>query len=189
MSDRIVSLLAPSISAAPTTRSPAPQTDSLPAGLRLTQQGDEEALFDLCETAYRENGFGHRDETAVRAVIDHAIARKTYVFGVIPGTNDIPIEATLGLQPSKLWYGTDQDWYWSELLFYVHPACRRSGHHATALFQFAAWWERATRTPVVISVFPTERLESKERLFSRYAQRVGSTWLFGDGQFRNGGAA
>ena len=149
--------------------------------MRLAQHSDTDRLFEICKVAYRENGFGGMDDAAVYETIDRGVRREGVVFGLIDGPDRI--EAVLGLQPNKLWYGGDNDWYWSELLFFVHPLHRRS-RHAQTLFKFAAWWERHFQAPVVISVFPTERLEAKEDLFARYAKRVGSTWLFGDGVFR-----
>jgi GNAT superfamily N-acetyltransferase len=157
------------------------RSHSLPAGLRLAQHNDTQRLFDICKAAYRENGFGGMDDAAVYEVIDRAIRREGFIFALIDGPDRI--EAVLGLQPCKMWYGGDNDWYWCELLFYVHPLHRRS-RHAFKLFEFARWWERHFRTPVVISVFPTERLEGKEALFERYTtRRVGSFYLVGDGIF------
>jgi GNAT superfamily N-acetyltransferase len=155
--------------------------DNLPLGLRLAQPSDSERLFDICTAAYRENGFGGLDPAAVREVIRKGVNGENCVFGVIDGP--LQIEAVLGMQPNKLWYGGDGDWYWAELLFYVRPEHRRS-RHARRLFEFAGWWERHMQMPVVISVFPTEELELKEALFARHAKRTGSIWLFGDGVFR-----
>lgn len=154
--------------------------------MRLAQRGDEPRLRDILVTAYRENGFGRMDDAAVRDVAAKGCRGESYVFGLIDGPDRI--EAVLGLQPSRMWYGGERDWYWTELLFYVHPQHRRS-RHAQTLFAFADWWERHARVPVVIGVFPTERLEAKEFLFARHALRVGSLWLIGTGEFRDDGGA
>lgn len=178
------------VSPAPVRQSPPPITveagvrrssELLPVGLRLAQQSDAQRLFDTCLDAYKENGFGGVDVDRVRTIIQQGIDRQHYVWAIIDGPERI--EAVLGLQMCRLWYGTDHDWYWTELLFYVHPDHRQS-RHALKLFRFADWWQRNIRMPVVIGVFPTQDLERKEALFSRYAKRAGSFWLFGDGVFR-----
>jgi hypothetical protein len=160
---------------------PSQRSDSLPAGLRLAQPTDADRLFDLCMAAYWEGGFGGRDDTVVRAVIARALNRESGVFGIIDGPDRI--EAMLGLEPAKMWYGSDADWYWHDLTFFVHPLHRRS-RHAITLFKFACWWERHIRMPVVLGVFPTTELELKEAMFERYGKRVGSMYLIGDGIFR-----
>lgn len=170
---------APSASAYPRTF--AQGVDRLPVGLRLAQPADVDRLCDLCITAYKENGFGGRDNAVMRTTLERAAKGDTYAIGLIDGPERI--EAMLGLQPCKMWYGGDADWYWADMLFYVHPAHRRS-RHAVKLFQFAQWWERHTRTPVILSVFPVDGLERTEALFERYGTRAGSFYLIGDGVFR-----
>ena len=157
-------------------------SDSLPAGLRLAQQGDQERLFDIFYTAYRENGYGGLDDIIVRDVIDKICHAETYACGLIDGAERI--EAVLGLQPARLWYGDQNSWYWNELLFYVHPKHRQT-RHAIKLFQFARWWERAVQAPVIINIFPTQRLKEKEHLFERYARPAGATYIIGNGEFRS----
>lgn len=154
---------------------------SLPDGLRLAQPGDQKRLFDFCLTAYAENGFGGIDHGEVRRVIEAVVWRDNCVFGIIDGPEKI--EAGLGLLATKLWYGGEGDWFWSELLLYVHPQHRRS-RHAAKLLQFADWWSRHSAAPVSISLTPADRLVAKERLFSRYGKRVGATFLIGDPTFR-----
>ena len=160
----------------------APRSDSFPIGLRLAQPGDQKRLFDFCLTAHAENGFGGVDHAAVRRTIEAAVWRDNHVFGLIDGPDRI--EAALGLQAQKLWYGGEGDWFWAELLLYVHPKHRRT-RHAEKLFQFADWWSRHAAAPVLISLMPAERLGAKERLFARCGgKRIGATFIFGDPTFR-----
>lgn len=156
--------------------------DPLPDGLRLAQPGDQKRLFDFCLTAHAENGFGGVDHAEVRKAIEAAVWRNNSFFGVIPGPDRI--EAALGLQATKLWYGGIGDWFLSEMLLYVHPLHRKT-RHAEKLFQFAGWMARHAGMPVVISLMPVERLGAKEKLFERHGgKRIGATFVFGEPTFR-----
>lgn len=163
-----------------------PHSAPLPAGLRIACPGDQGRLFSIFHAAWRENGFGGFNAPEVRRVLDAACQGSEFVIGLIDGADRI--EAVLGLMPTKPWYGGDADWFWTELMFFVHPEHRRS-HHAQTLFAFADWFERHSLVPVVISVFPTERLAAKERLFARHARPAGAIYLIGDGVWRNAKAA
>jgi hypothetical protein len=155
---------------------------SLPEGLRLAQPGDQKRLFDLCMTAYEENGWGDVDPEAVRETIEGAVWHDNSIFGIVPGPERI--EAALGLYAQKTWYGGDGGWFWSELMFYVHPKHRRSGHDKK-LSVFAEWWSAHASAPVVISLMPRERMAAKERLFTlRGGKRIGGIFVFGDPTFR-----
>ena len=177
---------APSRSSGELVQQSAPESgpprwlDSLPLGLRLAQQGDEGRLFDIFFRAYRENGFGGIDTDIVRMVIGMACKHEKYVIGLIDGSTEI--EAVLGLQLEKSWYGDEDSWGWKDLMFYVRPEYRKT-RHAIKLFRFASWWEKHIRMPVLLSIFPCEDLEGKEHLFGRYAKRAGGLYLVGDGTF------
>lgn len=150
-----------------------------PKGVRLAQQGDERRLFDLCCIAHGENGFGTLDLNAPRIAIDRAIRRDELVFAVIDGPDRI--EATLGLRMSKPWYCSNDsaNWYWDDLLFFVHPLHRRS-RHAMKLIKFAEWWSDKTQMPVAIMVLPRDGdIERRDKLFRRHASRAGSTFIIG----------
>lgn len=159
---------------------PAPHNPFIP-GIRLVEAGDRERLFDLFCQAHRENGFGGMDARVVRDVIDRAIKRDNYVIAVVPGPNRI--EAVIGLQPNRLWYGDDASWYWTELLVYTHPDYRRS-RHAMKLLRFAQWFECEALAPVFVSLMPVEDFARKERLFARFGKKQAVTFLIGDGSFR-----
>lgn len=155
----------------------------LPNGLRIAQPGDQGRLFQFCLDAFAEgNGFGGKDDDAIRQVIELAVWRQNNLFGIIDGPDRI--EAALGLQASKIWYGGDADWFWSELLIYVHPLHRRNLHHKK-LFRFAEWWAEHSGAPVVINLLPSKRLQAKDKLFEQCGgKRIGATYIFGDPTFR-----
>lgn len=153
---------------------------AFPKDVRVATLGDERRVFDICATAQAENGLGTLDADVVRATIQAAAERRAGIFAIVDGPERV--EAVLGLHMVKPWYcaaNVPTNWYWTELLFFVHPLHRRS-RHAVRLFQFAKWWEQETKEPVFVTLFPRDDLEEKEKLFSRHGKRVGSVYLFGD---------
>src|SRR6185312_12189065 len=120
-----------------------------PVGVRMAHDGDEAALFRVFLDAYKDNGWGGIDLDLVAEVARRACHGDTYIAAVVAGPDRL--EAVIGLQPAKMWYGDAASWYWSDLLFYVHPKHRRSRHYAR-LFEFARWWEQKTAMPVVLGV-------------------------------------
>lgn len=150
-----------------------------PKGVRLAQKGDERRLYDLLVMAHAENGFGTMDERVVHETIQAATERKGYVIALVDGPERI--EAAVGLRPAKLWYCSahvPSNWYWTDLLFYVHPLHRRT-RHAVKLFRFAQWWEQEIKQPVVLELMPRDEFAGKDKLFSRFGQKIGSSFVMG----------
>lgn len=156
-----------------------------PAGVRLAQPGDEAGLLELFLLAHHENGWGGVDVQHVRRVIGMATGQNEegVVVGVIAGPERV--EAALGLTLTKQWYGTDADWFWTEMLVYVHPEHRRS-RHAVRLMRFAQWWGAESGKPVVISSSPVEGAAAKARFFSRFGAVCSVSFLV-SGKFSPGG--
>jgi hypothetical protein len=153
---------------------------AFPKDVSIAQQGDERRVFDLCAIGHAENGWGTIDADVVQATILQATTRKAGIFAIINGPERI--EAVLGMHCVKPWYcaaDKAENWYWTELIYFVHPLHRRS-RHASRLLQFAKWWEQEIKQPVVLTLLPRDDLEEKDKLFSRHGQRVGSVYLFGD---------
>ncbi len=153
-----------------------------PPGIRLARDGDQKPLFDLCMEAYSDNGWGGIDPVTVRDTIAKACRGETFAFGVIPGL-DGRLEATLGLMPSRMWYGDQGSWWYSDMVIFVRKDCRRS-RHFSKLMQFARWFEHIAQAPVLLSITPREDFERKHKAFSRYGRHLTSTFLIGSGQFR-----
>lgn len=149
-----------------------------PKGVRLAEPADLQRVMDICTIAHGENGYGTMDPDTVASVIQKALERQGSILAIIDGPERI--EAVIGLQPTAPWFckNEPENWYWSELFWYVHPLHRRS-RHAMKLFQFAQWWEQQIKMPVLISLMPREGLEKKERLCARFGTRIGSTFLIG----------
>lgn len=149
-----------------------------PRGMRMAGPGDEGRLFDLFAVAHGENGFGTMDPQIVRDVIAKGCHREGAAIALIDGPERV--EAVIGLRAEKLWYCSDDaaNWYWSDLLIYVHPLHRRS-RHAPKLFQFARWWGERIAMPVVLGLMPREGLPQKDRMFERHGRRVGALFAIG----------
>lgn len=147
-----------------------------PKNVRPAIDGDQQRLLDICLIAHAENGWGSFNHEAVKAAIQNAVDQQGSIFAIIEGPERI--EAVMGLQLTLPWFCANepQNWYYSELFWYVHPLHRRS-RHAMKLFQFAQWWEENSKRPVLISLMPREGLEAKERLCARFGSRIGSTFL------------
>jgi hypothetical protein len=151
-----------------------------PKGVRLAGLGDERRLYDLFMIAHGENGFGTVDPATVREAIRKCCERDGFATALIDGPERT--EAALGLRPTTLWYSKQDDpanWYWIDMLFYVHPLHRRS-RHAAKLFQFAKWWEEQTGQPVVLELMPRGDLGRKELLFGRFGHRIGASFAMSE---------
>ncbi len=139
----------------------------MPRGERLARDGDQARIMTLFKLAHRENGWGGMDEAHVADVIDKAAnGQGGYVIAIADGQDEI--EAVIGLTLTRIWYNTDEDWFWAELIVYVHPAHRRGTRHAVALMQFAQWWAKATGQPVIINMAPVEGFARKARFFGLF---------------------
>lgn len=149
-----------------------------PSDLRMAAIGDEDRLYNLFVMAHAENGTGDFDPVTVKAVIHRGCRGESIAIALVDGSERI--EAAIGVQPERRWYNTDaaENWYHTDILIFVHPLHRRSGH-AMRLFQFAKWWEEHTKTPVVLGLMPKDGLEDKERMFGRIGRRVGGLYLIG----------
>ena len=153
---------------------------NFPKGVRMAERGDERRLYDIFMFAHGENGFGSVDETTVREAIRKCCEREGLALALIDGPERV--EAVLGLRLTTLWYAKQDDpanWYWIDMLFYVHPLHRRT-RHAAKLFQFAKWWEEQIKQPVILELMPRGDLERKEKLFGHFGHRIGASFAMSD---------
>lgn len=155
--------------------------DQPPQGVRLARPGDQSRLYDLCETAFRAgDGFGGSSATRAWDVIGRACQQDYYLWGVIDGPDRM--EGVVGFEPARTWYGGDDDWYWLDMITYVHPLHRNSRNGAL-LLSFGEWWASVCKAPVLIGLMPQIRMGAKINLFGRHGRQIGATFLLGDGEF------
>lgn len=150
--------------------------------MRLAEPVDVPRLWHLCEVAHADNGAFSLSPAKVITLLKRAAWRSgdpPAVIGLIDGPDRI--EAAICLDAIQHWY-SDQ-WFWCDRFAYVHPAHRRS-RHAFRLLQFCrAWYETAAKpmgTVIVVSIETLHSLGAKERLYGRYARRVGASFVFGE---------
>ncbi len=129
--------------------------------------------------AHAEHGFGDMDPVVVQQAIAKGCNREGVAIALIDGPERV--EAVIGLHSFKPWWSTDAaaNWYWQELLIYVHPLHRRT-RHALKLLQFAHWWGEKIKMPVVLNLMPKEGFARKEKLFERSGKKIGGSYLIGN---------
>lgn len=144
--------------------------------VRIAGPQDAEALYGLVmESAANGHTTGPVSAEAVRSAIDEALGPGTTVVAL--AERDGRPEGMVALRAAKLWYGAEDGYYWTELGLFVRDGARAS-RHGVALLRFVQWWATATGLPVYFSLAPREDFARKERLFGRFAERVGSLYRF-----------
>lgn len=153
---------------------PQPERLTFPAGLRPANRGDEQAVFDLCIAAWKDNGLAGLSELKVWQLIHRVIGQQHGVIAIAPGPERI--EAGVCLDAMSEWYSDDWQ-YWERFLF-VHPAHRRAGHEKR-LFRFMQWWAQESGAPVIFGVASEKRTAAKTRLYARYGRPLGAMFVTG----------
>ena len=151
----------------------------LPDGIRLAGPEDLERVWRLCEIGHADNGAFPLAPSKVIGLLKRALwgrGNPPAVIGVIDGPERI--EAAVCLDSIQHWYS--DTWFYTDRFLYVHPLHRKS-RHAFRLLRFCRWWYEANgcSTPIVISIETMNDRESKERLYQRYARRVGASFVIG----------
>jgi len=165
-------------SAQPARSSRAGKALKLPDRVRLAQPSDLDRLCDFCWVAAADNGLFPLAPAKVIDLLKRACWRSSdppAVIGLIDGPGRI--EAAVYLDAMTHWYSNY--WLYVDRFLYVHPAHRRS-RHAFRLLQFCRFWYEANGVPVVLTIETLKEREGKERLYSRYARRVGASFVIGE---------
>lgn len=158
-----------------TPRPQPPPKHSFPHGLKIAVTGDEQAVFDLCLAAWRDNALAGLSEPKVWAMLRRIITDQHGVVAVIPGHGRLV--GGVCLDAVSEWYSDDWQ-YWERFLF-VHPAHRRSGHEKR-LFRFMEWWAQESGAPVIFGVASEKRMAAKTRLYARYGRPIGAMFVTGE---------
>lgn len=153
-----------------------------PASVRLAGPADEGEVYALLLDLNKDNGMGlpHNPQIVLNQIRLGTQGRGGLI-GVIERHGKIIASVGLFLQPAA-WF---TDLYGlSELWLFVKPGQREFQHHYRDLFAFMAWaraWMEADMRkngeehplPLLTSVVSPSRLESKRRLWCRFAEPVG----------------
>jgi GNAT superfamily N-acetyltransferase len=156
-----------------------PNSVTFPEDVRLLEPPDVERAVRICLEGHMEGcTISQMDEEDVRRMMQKAAWRKGVVVAVSPAGKDFG--GLVGLQPAKIWYGADDQWYWTDLGIYVLPDYRKK-RLGLKLMRFCQWWATHTGAPVYFSLLPHVDLDRKIKLFSRYGRLVGATFLIDGG--------
>ena len=147
--------------------------------VQLAKIGDEADIFDFFVIAQQDNGFFPISSKKVIDVIMKACRNQGANIGIIKGDNGI--EAATGFVLETAWYS--DVCFLADLLTFVHPDHRRSGH-AKALLKFqkdtAVYLSKKLgyNIPIIPGILTRKRLEPKMRIFQREFQQVGALFIF-----------
>lgn len=153
-----------------------------PQSVRVADELDELAIFDLILASYRENvsNVYPLAPDLLIADIQQATQKQGGIAGVIDGPDGTPI-AVIVIAPDR--WRPSKAYYLRELYTYVHPDHRKS-RNAENLLQFGRWvadeWSRGFGYPLhlVLSVGTTTNVSSKIRFFRRFASQVGAMFMY-----------
>lgn len=103
------------------------------------------------------------------------------IAGIIDGPHG-PV-ASIGIRAIKPWF-SDQ-WLLSQVWLFVTPQARKGTRFGDDLFRFADWHRREMSQTLGYdlvldnTILSFNRLEAKERFWSRYGKRVGAVFFIG----------
>lgn len=152
-----------------------------PSGVRIATKADADAVFALVmASAAAGHTIGNVSPAAVRTAVDEAFEPSSMTVVALAEINGEAV-GMVALRLAKMWYSDETGHYWTELGLYVREGARAS-RCAVKLLRFVRWWSAETAMPVYFSLAPTADFERKERLFNRFAKRVGSLYRFDAGK-------
>lgn len=152
-----------------------------PSVVRRAVPEDHDDLWRLLLMSHRENGLFQMDAKKVEFFIQRALfpqfihpmdTGSRAEIGVIGSTAKLEGMALLTL--GNFWYSSE--FHLEELIVYVDPECRRSGH-AKALVEWMKSMSDDLGIPLVTGIMSRDRTEAKIRLYDRYLPRVGAIYL------------
>lgn len=148
----------------------------------------EDGLFDLLLELQKLSPL-NRDlpprAEKVREKIKEATEGRGGIVGVIPGDDGV-ILGSVGLFLQTLWWS--DYWMINELWLFTRPEVRHNAAYFRDLFEFMGnvkrWMERDMKTsgypgelPCISSHATGNRIDAKDRLWSRFGERIGSVYL------------
>mgnify|MGYP001593750242 CR=1 FL=1 len=149
-----------------------------PSIVRTAKPEDHQEIWRLFLQGYRENGIFTLAPEKVQWFMTRALAPHTIppgdtgprgvigVIGPVGGT----LEGLSFVLISQFWYSNDK--HIEELLVYVDPECRKTGH-AHALIDWMKEQVETTGLPLMTGIISNERTEAKCRLYRRMLPKIG----------------
>lgn len=151
--------------------------------VRVGRPEDHQEIWRLFLQGHRENGLFSLAPDKVQWFLTRALAPQVIppgdtgprgVIGVI-GPVGGSLEGVVFVLISEFWYSSDK--HIEELLVYVDPECRKSGH-AKALVNWMKEQSDNSGLNLVTGIISNERTEAKCRLYQRMLPKVGEFFLY-----------
>lgn len=153
-----------------------------PVSVRIANQYDEEAIYNLLTLDLEENA------TAVAPIDPDMLAERITLatregkgmIGVIDGPDGFPV-ATIGLYNERWWWSGS--WHFCKLWDFVHPDYRHLGY-GKELIKFGEWCSDAMtrkfgyRVYTLSGVLGFKRIRDKVRMYKRLTNMVGAFFLY-----------
>lgn len=151
--------------------------------VRTASAVDEDRIYDVLMALHRDNPVDVYDPARVREQIAKGASQAKEwggLIGVVDSPSGDEIIASIGIFPNRPWFS--DTWNLYELWLFVHPAYRHNGLE-TDLFAFAIDYRRrmsqalGKEIRLFSSVTSLKRLAAKIRLWSRFGQMIGATFV------------
>lgn len=154
-----------------------------PNAVRIAQPDDVAALYwHLLGDLESDNSLHIPvSERAVFRTVSELCNGSGGIAGVIDGPHG-PV-ASIGIRAIKPWFS--EQWMLSQVWLFVAPGARKGSHFGEDLFAFAEWHRtdmaKSLGYNLVLdnTILSFNRLEAKERLWSRFGKKVGSVFFIG----------
>ena len=157
-----------------------------PDSVRIALPADKENLYALLMKLHDTNFFGlpyakylPMDPGKIWAHVWACCHGDAAVAGVIDSDDGLSLIGSVGVFYTVPWWSLDG--YLTEHWLFVDPA-HRDENWAAQLFKFSQWHraDMSTRLgydiPMEVSVLSSERLPAKEKLWGRYAKKIGAVF-------------
>ena len=153
-----------------------------PSVIRPATPRDAPEIWRLFLQTHHENGLFTLAPSKVTEFMDRALHPERIPawdtgpraqIGVIgtPGR----LEGVVFILISSFWYSTDL--HLEELLVYVDPECRKSGH-AVAMVKWMKGLADALKIPLITGIISKNRTAAKIRLYDRQLPRIGAFYMY-----------
>lgn len=154
----------------------------IPSQVRKALPIDAPEIWRLFLQVHRENGLFKLSPSKVTTFMDRALHPELISpldtghrcqIGVIgqPGK----LEGIAFVMLGTFWYS--DEYHLEELLVYVDPECRQSGH-AVALVQWMKGLSDTLQVPLLTGIISKERTTAKIRLYDRMLPRIGAFYFY-----------
>ena len=153
-----------------------------PSTVRKATPFDAPEIWRLFLQTHHENGLFSLAPSKVTEFMDRAIHPER-----IPSWDTGPraqigvigpqgrLEGVVFVLISSFWYSSDL--HLEELLVYVDPECRKSGH-AVAMLKWMKGLADALQIPLLTGIISKTRTAAKIRLYDRQLPRIGAFYLY-----------